>query len=101
MSNSDPERDQARLDLIRSLEPALGPDATDTLMRHLPPVTWDDLVTRADLALTEERLRNEMSVLGKDLTIEMERGFRRQIMWLGTLGTAWFGVAVTVLQLMR
>jgi hypothetical protein len=70
-------------------------------MRHLPPVTWDDLVTRADLALTEERLRNEMSGLGKDLTIEMERGFRRQIMWLGTLGTAWFGVAVTVLQLMR
>ena len=70
-------------------------------MRHLPPVTWDDLVTRADLALTEERLRNEMSGLGKDLTIEMERGFRRQIMWLGTLGTAWFGVAVTVLPLMR
>lgn len=100
------------MDLIRSLEPALGPDATDTLMRHLPPVTWDDLVTRADLALTEERLRNEtsqlgsdmrneMSGLGKDLTIEMERGFRRQIMWLGTLGTAWFGVAVTVLQLIR
>ena len=70
-------------------------------MRHLPPVTWDDLVTRADLALTEERLRNEMSGLGKDLTIEMERGFRRQIMWLGTLGTPWFGVAVRVLQLMR
>ena len=71
MSNSDPERDQARLDLIRSLEPALGPDATDTLMRHLPPVTWDDLVTRADLALTEERLRNETSQLGRDLRNEM------------------------------
>ena len=123
MVSDNPERDQERVNLIRSLEPALGPDATNALMSYIPPFTWDNLATKHDLAHTEERLRSEMRELGAELRTEMstmgiamrseidisgatlrgeiERGFRRQIMWLGTLGTAWFGVAVTVLQLMR
>ena len=33
-------------------------------MRHLPPVTWDDLVTRADLALTEDDITRLNEVAG-------------------------------------
>ena len=125
MVNSNPERDQERVNLIRSLEPALGPDATNALMSYIPPFTWDNLATKHDLARTEENLRSEMRQLGAELRSEMhdlrtelstmgialraeidisaatlrgeiERGFRRQIMWLGTLGTAWVGIVATV-----
>ncbi len=129
MVNSNPERDQERVNLIRSLEPALGPDATNALMSYIPPFTWDNLATKDDLARTEENLRGEMRQLGTELRTEMhelrtelrtelstmgialraeidisaatlrgeiERGFRRQIMWLGTLGTAWVGIVATV-----
>ena len=141
MVSDNPERDQERVNLIRSLEPALGPDATNALMSYIPPFTWDNLATKHDLAHTEERLRGEMRDLGAELRSEMrdlgaelrsemrdlgtelrtevstmgialraeidvsgatlrgeiERGFRRQIMWLGTLGTAWVGIVATVL----
>ena len=125
MVSDNPERDQERVNLIRSLEPALGPDATNALMSYIPPFTWDNLATKDDLARTEERLRGEMRDLGSELRAEMrdlrtemstmgialradidisgatlrgeiERGFRRQIMWLGTLGTAWVGIVATV-----
>ena len=148
MVSDNPERDQERVNLIRFLEPALGPDATNALMSYIPPFTWDNLVTKDDLAHTEERLRSEMRQLGAELRSEMrqlgaelrsemrdlgtelrsetrdlrtelstmgialraeidisgatlrgeiERGFRRQIMWLGTLGTAWVGIVATIL----
>jgi hypothetical protein len=121
--NADHAHERARLDLLRALESTLGHEEANTLMRHLPPVTWDEVATNAHVTTTAERLRedvtalgtglghemhslrlelrHEMAELGAGLRIEMERGFRRQIMWLGTLGTAWFGIAVTVLQLMR
>ena len=78
---------------------------------------------RSDMTVLSNQLRNEMNQLGTELRTEMnqlgvqlrsevgqhgsrleaaiERGFRRQILALGTLGTAWFAIATTILQLAK
>lgn len=78
---------------------------------------------RSDMTVLSNQLRNEMNQLGTELRGEMnqlgiqlrseidqhgsrleatiERGFRRQILALGTLGTAWFAIATTILQLAK
>jgi predicted nuclease with TOPRIM domain len=45
-----------RHELHRRLEELLGEEAADTLMEALPPVPWDELATKEDLARLEERL---------------------------------------------
>lgn len=37
--------DRSRLNLHRKLDEVLGPDDADTLMAHLPPVTWSEVAT--------------------------------------------------------
>ena len=78
---------------------------------------------RSDMTVLSNQLRSEMNQLGTELRSEMnefgiqlrseidqhgsrleaaiERGFRRQILALGTLGTAWFAIATTILQLAK
>ena len=78
---------------------------------------------RSDMTALSNQLRNEMNQLGTELRGEVnqlgiqlrseidqhgsrleaaiERGFRRQILALGTLGTAWFAIATTILQLAK
>lgn len=46
-------------------------------------------------------LRSEVDQHGSRLEAAIERGFRRQILALGTLGTAWFAIATTILQLAK
>ena len=46
-------------------------------------------------------LRSEVDQHGSRLEAAIERGFRRQILALGTLGTAWFGIATAILQLAK
>ena len=46
-------------------------------------------------------LRSEVDQHGSRLEAAIERGFRRQILALGTFGTAWFAIATTILQLTR
>jgi hypothetical protein len=45
--------------------------------------------------------RSEVDQHGSRLEAAIERGFRRQILALGTLGTAWFAIATTILQLAK
>ena len=47
------------------------------------------------------QLRSEIDQHGSRLEAAIERGFRRQILALGTLGTAWFAIATTILQLAK
>ena len=47
------------------------------------------------------QLRGEIDQHGSRLEAAIERGFRRQILALGTLGTAWFAIATTILQLAK
>ncbi|MBL6759825.1 MAG: hypothetical protein ISQ15_04045 [Ilumatobacteraceae bacterium] len=119
--------DRQRLKLLRTLETVIGPEDASTLMDHLPPVTWANVATIDHVSAvgdqTTKALRSEMQVLCTQLRSEMkqlgtqprseinqhgsrleaaiERGFRRQILALGTLGTAWFAIATTILQLAK
>ena len=67
---------------------------------------------RSEMAALANQLRSEMNEFGIQLRSEIdqhgsrleaaiERGFRRQILALGTLGTAWFAIATTILQLAK
>ena len=85
---------------------------------------------RSDMTVLSNQLRNEMNELGTELRGEMnqlgiqlrgemnqlrseidqhgsrleatiERGFRRQILALVTLGTTWFAITAAILQLTR
>ncbi|MEK9937251.1 MAG: hypothetical protein VW552_00840 [Ilumatobacter sp.] len=119
--------DRQRLKLLRTLETVIGPEDAGTLMDHLPPVTWANVATvdhvssvghqtatalRGEMQVLSTQLRSEMNQLGIELRSEVdqhgsrleaaiERGFRRQILALGTLGTAWFAIATTILQLAK
>ena len=119
--------DRQRLKLLRALETVIGPEDAGTLMDHLPPVTWANVATvdhvssvghqtatalRGEMQVLSTQLRSEMNQLGIELRSEVdqhgsrleaaiEQGFRHQILALGTLGTAWFAIATTILQLAK
>ncbi|MGA1723010.1 MAG: hypothetical protein ACO4B6_03600 [Ilumatobacteraceae bacterium] len=119
--------DRQRLKLLRTLETVIGPEDASTLMDHLPPVTWANVATvdhvsaigdqttktlRSEMQVLSTQLRSEMSELrvelrseidqhGSRLEATIERGFRRQILALVTLGTTWFAITAAILQLTR
>ena len=109
-----PVDDRTRLNLHRKLEAVLGREEADTLMSHLPPVTWHDVATKDDVRASEEavradvnaaierlgtQLRAEMHVLGADLRREFIEATDRQIKWLVTFAAAWTTVLVTLVRL--
>ena len=63
--------DRARLNLHRTLEAVLGHEEADTLMSHLPPVTWNQVATNDDLDTLSTTLRSETRALGAELRAEM------------------------------
>ena len=67
-----PVDDRTRLNLHRKLEAVLGTDDADTLMSHLPPVTWNEVATTGDLRSQTAVLRSEMQAMGAELRGEME-----------------------------
>ena len=119
--------DRQRLKLLRTLETVIDPEDASTLMDHLPPVTWANVATvdhvsaigdhttktlRSGMQVLSTQLRSEMNELRVELRSEIagqvarlevtvERGFRRQILALVTLGTTWFAITAAILQLTR
>ncbi len=67
-----PVDDRTRLNLHRRLDAMLGPEEADTLMAHLPPVTWNEVATKDDLNVLDRTLRSEMQALGGELRGEMK-----------------------------
>ena len=63
--------DRTRLNLLRRLEAVLGQEEAETLMAHLPPVTWQEVVTKTDLQVqlnaTTSMLRGEMAELRTEM----------------------------------
>ena len=87
-----PVDDRTRLNLHRKLEAVLGTDDADTLMAHLPPVTWQDVATKADIDAACTNLRNE-------LRADFVEAMNRQIKWLVGFAAVWTTVLVTLVQL--
>ena len=109
--NDMPVDDRTRLNLHRKLEAVLGQQEADTLMSHLPPVTWHDVATKDDVRASDvavrnhidgavgglgTQLRSEMQVLGSNMRTEFVEATNRQIKWLVTFAAAWTSLLVTV-----
>ena len=101
--NHLPVDDRTRLNLHRKLEAVLGQQEADTLMSHLPPVTWHDVATKDDVRASEAALRAHVDAvferLGMQLRTEFVEATNRQIKWLVTFAAAWTSLLVTVVRL--
>jgi hypothetical protein len=70
--------ERARHELYERLEQVIGVGAADTLMAHLPPSGWGDVMTRRDADVLEARLKAELA----DLRADMADRFRSQTIML-------------------
>ena len=93
--------DRTRLNLHRKLDAVLGPEEADTLMAHLPPVTWNEVATKSDVRQEIAVLRSEMHVGFADLRTEMVNGTNRLIKWMVTFVAAWSSLLIGAVALIR
>jgi hypothetical protein len=88
-----PVDERSRHQLHRKVEELMGSKEATTLMELLPPVGWADVATKHDLQHAVEMLRLEMQALRHELQADMERLFRRNIMWTSSMMVALTGLA--------
>ena len=104
--------DRTRLNLLRRLEAVLGQEEAETLMAHLPPVTWQEVVTKTDLRVELDvvtsvlrgemaELRTEMADLRTELRTEIADAITSQTWRLATFIGTWSVLLVTVTALLR
>ena len=72
MSASGPISEGQRLALLNRLCEVLGEEEANTLMDSLPPVYWEQLATKSDLAASEQRLGNELHSLRTETAAEFK-----------------------------
>jgi hypothetical protein len=98
--------DRTRLNLERKLDAVLGRAEADTLMAHLPPVTWNEVAAKEDVRTETAVLRSEMHAGFAELRTEMA-GLRaeiadsmtRQIKWMVTFAAAWSSLLIAAVRL--
>jgi len=66
--------ERARTVLHQRMDEAIGPEAADTLMEHLPPTGWADVATKHDLDSTSALLRAELHAEIAGLRTELHDG---------------------------
>lgn len=92
-----PVDDRTRLNLHRKLDEVLGPDDADTLMAHLPPVTWNDVATKDDV---KDAVRTLESVLSARIDGAIATAMERQIRWMVTFNTGLVALALATARLL-
>jgi hypothetical protein len=85
--------DRSRTHLHERLDGAVGHEAADTLMGYLPPVGWQDVVTKRDLDTTERVLRAELHSEMDKLRADLYNAMRLQTIALVTIMLAIAGIA--------
>jgi hypothetical protein len=80
-----PVDERARHQLFRKLEEVLGGEEAGTLMDHLPPAGFADLVTKDDLRLGLDSLDPRLTAQVEGLRAQMESLARRIIMWTSSM----------------
>jgi hypothetical protein len=77
--------ERSRHRLYRKLEEILGPEEAGTLMDHLPPAGFSDLVTKDDLRLGLDSLEQRLKAEIQGLRADTESLARRLIMWTSSM----------------
>ena len=70
--------ERARHELYLRLEQQIGPEATSTLMEHLPPTGWSEVATKRDLDQLRTLTTHDLERTGDQLRAEFYKAISEQ-----------------------